>query len=80
MGFRKASLGAMLALSMVSTPVVAQASAVSLSTEAAARSGAEMADANELAGGWIIPLLAILAIIAGILAATSGDDSRPTSP
>ena len=44
------------------------------------RSGAEMEDANELRGGFIIPLIAIVAIILGILAATGGDNDGPTSP
>jgi hypothetical protein len=76
MSFKKASLGAMLAVSMISTPVLAQ-SAAPLSV--AERSGAETSDANELRGGFIIPLIAIIAVILGILAATSGGDD-PESP
>ena len=44
------------------------------------RSGAEMEEANELRGGFIIPLIALIAIILGILAATGGDGDPPTSP
>lgn len=77
MGFRKASLGAMLAASMIAAPIAAQASVP-------ARSGAEMSEASALGGdrdgGWFVPLLAILAIIAGILAATSGGEDAPLSP
>jgi hypothetical protein len=84
MSLRKASLGAMLAVSMIGTPVLAQSasSAANAPVASSARAGAETADSNELvgAGGWFIPLLAILAIIAGILAATSGGGDRPTSP
>jgi len=75
MSFKKASLAAMLAASMVSTPVLAQ-SAPSAAVE---RSGAATSDANELRGGFIIPLIAIIAVILGILAATSGGDD-PQSP
>lgn len=82
MGFRKASLVAMLAVSMAGTPVLAQSANPASSAPAAtqARSGADMEDASEMRGGWLVPLLAILAVIAGILAAVGGDSERPTSP
>lgn len=77
MSFKKASVAAMLAASMVASPVLAQ-SAAPLSV--AARSGAQTSDANELRGGFIIPLIAVVAIILGILAATGGSGDRPHSP
>jgi hypothetical protein len=81
MSFKKASVAAALAVSMASTPVLAQtaqASAAPLSV--AARSGAIVSDdASDLRGGFIIPLVAIVAIILGVLAATNGSD-RPSSP
>lgn len=57
-------------------------------TVAAAQSAAEVAPASEsidsgseLRGGFIIPLIAIVAIILGILAATNDDDDDlPHSP
>ena len=74
MSFRKASLAAMLAVSMAGTPVLAQTAPVE-------RSGAEMTEANDVRGGFIIPLIAIVAIILGILAAVGGGDGDPpTSP
>ena len=83
MSFKKASLVAMLAVSMASTPVLAQAatsaSSAPVATEAA-RSSAAMDDANAIQGGWFIPLLAIIAILLGILAATQGNGDRPVSP
>jgi len=79
MSFKKASVAAALAVSMASTPVLAQTiSAAPLSVSA--RSGASTSDANELRGGFIIPLVAVVAIILGILAATSGGNDRPHSP
>ena len=75
MSLRKASLAAALAVSMVSAPVLAQTQAASVE-----RSGAEMEDANELRGGFIIPLIAIVAIILGILAAINDDGDPPHSP
>lgn len=81
MSFKKASLAAMLAVSMTSTPVLAQTAAASSPvTSEAARSGADMEDANELRGGVIIPLLALVAVILGILAAVNDGGERPTSP
>jgi hypothetical protein len=63
------------AASLVISPVVAHAA------EAAApvRTGSEVEGEN-LRGGFIIPLVAIVAIILGILAATSGSNDRPHSP
>ena len=81
MSLKKASVAAVLAVSMVSTPVLAQsaqASAAPLSV--AARSGGGVSgETSDLRGGFIIPLVAIIAIILGILAATGGSD-RPHSP
>ncbi len=79
MSFKKASMVAMLAVSMAGTPVLAQ-TATSASPVAEARAGADMDSANAVNGGWFIPLLAILAVIGGIIAITSGGDDAPTSP
>jgi hypothetical protein len=56
-------------------------------TMAAAQVGAEIAPAgesasgSELRGGFIIPLIALVAIILGIIAATRGNnDNLPNSP
>jgi hypothetical protein len=82
MSFKKASLVAMLAVSMTGTQVLAQtataASAPAPTT--AARSGAGMENASELRGGAFIALLALIAIIIGILCAMGGDDDNPVSP
>ena len=60
--------------SLVGAPVVAQAAAAQQ-----ARIGSEVEGEN-LRGGFIIPLIALVAIILGILAATGDDDDPPTSP
>ena len=79
MSFTKASLAAMLAVSMASTPALAQSAPSAAPLSVAERSGAATSDASELRGGFLIPLIAIVAIIAGLLAAFSdGDD--PDSP
>ena len=82
MSFKKASLVAMLAVSMTGTQVLAQtataASAPAPTT--AARSGADMEGASELRGGAFIALLAIIAIIIGLLCAIQDSDGGPVSP
>ena len=81
MGFKKASVAAVLAVSMASTPVLAQTAPSAAPLSVAARSGATTEDTSELRGGFIIPLIAIIAIILGVLAATNDDDDDlPHSP
>ena len=81
MSLKKASVAAVLAVSMASTPVLAQSappSAAPLSV--AARSGADISgEASDMRGGFIIPLIAVVAVILGVLAAVGGSD-RPSSP
>ena len=46
----------------------------------AARSGADISgEASDMRGGFIIPLIAVVAVILGVLAAVGGSD-RPSSP
>lgn len=79
MSFKKATVAALLAASMSSAPVLAQtASASPLSVTA--RAGESTDSASELRGGWIIPLIAVVAVILGVLAATGGGGDGPTSP
>ena len=81
MSFKKATVAAMLAVSMAGSPVLAQSAAPSAAPlSVAARAGATTEDANEIRGGFIIPLIAVVAIILGILAATGGSGDRPNSP
>ena len=68
-----------LAVSMASTPVLEQTSAAPLSV-AASSGAATSGESSDLRGGFIIPLVALVAIILGILAATSGGGDRPHSP
>lgn len=78
MSLKKASVAAILAVSMASTPVLAQ-SAASLSI--AARTGASLSsDDSDLRGGFIIPAVAVVAIILGILALTGNGGDPPHSP
>ena len=73
---------------MVFKKVITAASAVALMaapTVAAAQSApvepaGETVEGSELRGGFIIPLIALVAIILGILAATHDDEDPPHSP
>ena len=70
------------AVAMLTAPTVAAAQS-SAARSVAAEPVSERVEGSELAGGFIIPLLALLAVIVGILAATGelgGDDDVRTSP
>lgn len=80
MRIMKATMAAMLAVTMTGSPVLAQAAPASMaSLSLVDRAGSVTDDASELRGGFIIPLIALIAIILGIVAASGGNDS-PTSP
>ena len=81
MRLKKASVAAVLAVSMASTPVLAQSAQTSAAPlSVAARSGADISgEASDMRGGFIIPLIAVVAVILGVLAAVGGSD-RPSSP
>jgi hypothetical protein len=81
----KGIIAAAASVALITTPTLAAAQA----TSAAARTAevapaAETVEGEQLRGGWIIPLIALIAIILGICAATDicgGDDEDPpTSP
>jgi hypothetical protein len=80
MSFKKASVAALIAASMTSAPVLAQPASASSLSVASARAGESTESASELRGGFIIPLIAVIAIILGILAATGGGNDAPRSP
>lgn len=80
----KGLIAATASVALMVTPAVAAAQ----STAQAARATTEVAPASEtvtdgsqLRGGFVIPLIALIAIILGILAAThDNDDQLPHSP
>ncbi len=68
------------ALSLVAVPVAAQAAtAAKLSLSQDVRAGKTVDGAQQVRGGFIIPLIALIAIILGIIAVADSDDS-PRSP
>jgi hypothetical protein len=79
----KGLIAAAASVALITTPTLAAAQA----TAAAAREiapAAETVEGEELRGGFIIPLIALIAIILGLCVATDicgGDDEEPpTSP
>ncbi len=78
----KGFIAAVSAVALSATPAVASASSAAAASRATQVAPAdESVEGSELRGGFVIPLLAIVAIILGILAATQGDDDDlPRSP
>ncbi len=71
----KGLIAATAAIALATTPALAQASA------APAPAAETVEEGSELRGGIIVPLIAVIAVILGILALTSDDDDDlPTSP
>ena len=78
----KGFIAAAASVALMATSAVASAAG----TAATARAATEVAPAtenvqgSELRGGFIIPLIALIAVILGILAATHNGHKAPTSP
>jgi hypothetical protein len=79
----KGLIAAATSLALVTAPTVAAAQTTAATTQEIAPAG-ETVDGEQLRGGWIIPLIALIAIILGLCVATDicgGDDEDlPTSP
>ncbi|MDP8994640.1 MAG: hypothetical protein M3N07_06645 [Pseudomonadota bacterium] len=71
----KKIVAATSAVALVAAPTIAVAQ-----TTAPIEPASEQVEGSELRGGFIIPLIAIIAIILGILAATHEDEDPPHSP
>lgn len=79
MGF-KGIIAATASVALMAAPTVAAAQTSSAATTEVAPAG-ENVQGSELRGGFIIPLIALVAIILGIIAATRGNnDDLPHSP
>lgn len=69
------TLMAVAACSLATAPALANsASKLSLSSAQPARAATVAGESNEAAGGFIIPLLAVAAIVLGVLVAVDSDD------
>ena len=77
----KGIIAATASVALMVTPAVAAAQSTRAATTEVAPAGETVDDGSQLRGGFIIPLIAIIAIILGILAATNdNDDDLPHSP
>lgn len=84
MSVGKFALKAVLMTSMMAMPALVHAAdasklSVSSSTVSAARAGTDMQAENQLAGSFLIPLLALAAVALGILVLLD-DEDEATSP
>jgi hypothetical protein len=70
----KKMITAVSAVAMMAAPTIAAAQT------AAVEPSSESVEGSELRGGFIIPLIALIAIILGILAATQSENDAPHSP
>jgi hypothetical protein len=77
MRLSKPLIAAALAISMGSTPVLAQ-SAAPLSV--AARSGAVTKNTNELYNSYYLPALVIIAVLAAAILLSNNQNTKPSSP
>jgi hypothetical protein len=80
MRITKAAMTAMLCISMAGTPVLAQSAAPLSVAHSVSRAEAGTDDVNELNGGYILPAIIILAVIAGAILLASGGNNNPSSP
>ncbi len=71
----KKTLAALVATSLVGAPIVAQAAAAE-----AARVGSPVGETENLRGGWVVPLIAVVAVLLGILVLIDDGNDLPTSP
>ena len=78
----KGIIAATASVALMATPTMAAAqSSAQAAATAEVAPATETVDGEQLRGGFIIPLIAIVAIILGILAAThDNDDDLPHSP
>lgn len=71
-------LTAVSVVSLIATPVMASTSASKLSLSQA-RVATKAAKSNKAVGGFLIPLIAVIAVIGGVVVAVD-DNDEPDSP
>jgi hypothetical protein len=77
----KGLFAATASVALMATPTIAAAQqAAPTSATSEISPAGDKADGSELRGGFIIPLIALVAIILGIIAATHKSHNIPTSP
>ena len=79
MGF-KGIIAAAASVALVASPTIAAAAQAAPAATTEVAPAGENVSGSELRGGFIIPLIALIAIILGILAATHHNHDLPHSP
>ena len=74
MSFRRNAVAALLASTLIAAPIVAQAAPVSHARTSAPLKG------EQLRGGMLIPLIAAIAIIVGVILIARHKNNTPHSP
>jgi hypothetical protein len=81
MSLKKSAMAAIAAVSLVAVPAVAQAAqSQSAVSKLSVRAAPAQRDANKMGGNVGIIALALALIVLGVVAASSGGSSNPTSP
>jgi hypothetical protein len=81
MRFTKAAVVAALAISMAATPVLSQSAAPLSVAGSVSRAGASSEDANRLdTSGYLLPAVAIIAILAAAILISKNQGDNPSSP
>jgi glycerol uptake facilitator-like aquaporin len=75
----KGIIAATASVALMATPTIAAAQQAAPASTEVSPAG-ENVSGSELRGGFIIPLIALVAVILGILAATHSSGDRPHSP
>jgi glycerol uptake facilitator-like aquaporin len=76
----KGLIAATASVALMATPTIAAAQQAAPVAAAEVAPAGENVNGSELRGGFIIPLIALVAIILGILAATHHHNNLPHSP
>ena len=79
MGF-KGLIAATASVALMATPTIAAAQQAAPAATTEVAPAGENVSGSELRGGFIIPLIAIVAVILGIIAATRHHHNLPHSP
>ena len=70
---------AIAACSLAVSPAIASSAASKLSVSSSVRASTDAGRSSEAAGGFLIPLIAVVAVIGGIIVLVD-EDSSPDSP
>ncbi len=80
MNLLKKAAVSLAATSMIAAPVVASAAPAAAAFDGARATSTAEGESELTGSGWIIGLLALAAIVVGVVIASDNNDDNPTSP